>query len=591
MGIKGKGQGLAKVAMAVLLGSTALASASAQAQDAAPVAPTEAAAPSESAMVNLVRALVKQKALRADVGAALIQQAEAEAAAAREAAAKVAAAQPPRELPAAPAGTIRVPYIPDTVRTQIKDELRAEVMAEAKQGGWSAPDQAAPEWTRRIALHGDIRFRSETALYSRTNAPQIFDFAAINQLGPYGFEDPRVFVPYLNTRNDQRNNLSLRARLGVDVNVTKGVTAGIAIGTGQGNNPISTSALLGGGLIAPRLWLDQGWVKIKPVSMLSVQLGRFANPFTSSDLLYHQDLRFDGVEAELSGKPLGDDVTLSLRGGAFPFDVGDPNYPTFEFNKPRAPQKWLLVGQIEARADLDGVKAQLSVGYHDFRRMQGKLSAPCQTDQVSYCSTDYLQPLFLGKGNTLSPLRQALTPLNPNDTTRQLLGYTFKYRVLDVNSAISLALDDEIWARLSANYVRNLAFRQSDICRFGVAGRPYNNNEQGTGTFCDPTNPARFAGGNTGYRFEARVGHPSLTKRGEWTVFGGYRYLESDAVLDSLNDRDFHLGGTNAKGYFIGGNFLVADGLQLGGRWMSANEISGPKLAIDLLQLDVLVNF
>ena len=72
--------------LAVLLSLSVLTPVAALAQEAAvPAAP--AAAPSESAMVNLVRALIKQKALRPDVGAALIQQAEAEAALARDAAA------------------------------------------------------------------------------------------------------------------------------------------------------------------------------------------------------------------------------------------------------------------------------------------------------------------------------------------------------------------------------------------------------------------------------------------------------------------------------------------------------------------------
>ena len=581
--------------LAVLLSLSVLTPVAALAQEAAvPAAP--AAAPSESAMVNLVRALIKQKALRPDVGAALIQQAEAEAALARDAAAaaaaKLAAAAPPRDLPAAPAGTIRVPYIPESVRAQIKDELRNEVMAEAKQGGWASAGQAAPDWTRRLTLHGDIRVRSESTLYARTNAQQVFDFAAINAFGPYGFEDPRVFVPYLNTRNNQLNNVKLRARIGLDIAVAKGVTAGITVATGDNNGPISNNTLLGGGFAARDIWLDQAWVKVQPTSTVGLVFGRFANPFTSSYLLYDPDLKFDGFAAEVnSAAMLGDDLKLTLRGGAFPYDTGNPNYPTFEFNKPKAPQKWLFAGQIQADAKFGDAAVRLAVGYHDFHRVQSQLSTPCQTDQVSFCSTDYLQPVYMTKGNTLSPLRQALTPLTANDTTKQLLGYTFQYRILDANAAVTVGLDDELSARLSGSYVRNLGFRLSDICRNGVAGRPYNNNASGTGTYCDPTNPAKFAGGKTGYRGELLVGHLDPTKRGQWNVFGGYRYLESDAVLDGLTDSDFHQGGTNTKGYFVGGNFVVTDGLLIGGRWMSANEIAGPKLGIDVLQLDMQVNF
>jgi hypothetical protein len=138
----------------------------------------QAEAPSESAMVNLVRALVKQGALDADVGTALIQQAEAEAAQARAANQRNVSS----ELPPAPNGAIRVPYIPETVRAQIKDELRNEVMKEARVERWASPDEAAPDWTRRITLHGDVRVRSQSELYARTNSNEIIDFATINAL-------------------------------------------------------------------------------------------------------------------------------------------------------------------------------------------------------------------------------------------------------------------------------------------------------------------------------------------------------------------------------------------------------------------------
>jgi hypothetical protein len=82
-----------------------------------------------------------------------------------------------------------------------------------------------------------------------------------------------------------------------------------------------------------------------------------------------------------------------------------------------------------------------------------------------------------------------------------------------------------------------------------------------------------------------------LSKAGQWNVLAGYRYLESDAVLDAFTDSDFHLGGTNSKGYFIGGQYALFDGVLFGGRWMSANEIAGPPLAIDVLQVDLVAKF
>jgi len=84
---------------------------------------------------------------------------------------------------------------------------------------------------------------------------------------------------------------------------------------------------------------------------------------------------------------------------------------------------------------------------------------------------------------------------------------------------------------------------------------------------------------------------PKIANKGDWQSFIGYRYVERDAVLDAFTDSDFHLGGTDAKGYFLGGRYAFEKNSFLGFRWMSAKEISGLPLAIDVLQLDVNVSF
>jgi hypothetical protein len=145
---------------------------------------------------------------------------------------------------------------------------------------------------------------------------------------------------------------------------------------------------------------------------------------------------------------------------------------------------------------------------------------------------------------------------------------------------------------VGANYLRNLSFKRSDVCRYGNAGAPLNNGGAGGTTLCAATNAQPFAGGPTGYQLRALIGHNTVIKRGEWNVIGGYRYLESDAVLDSLTDSDFHLGGTNAKGYFIGGTYGILDNVSVGGRWLSTNQISGEEpLAIDVFQFDIEARF
>lgn len=58
-------------------------------------------------------------------------------------------------------------------------------------------------------------------------------------------------------------------------------------------------------------------------------------------------------------------------------------------------------------------------------------------------------------------------------------------------------------------------------------------------------------------------------------------------MLDVFKDSDFHLGGTGAKGWIMGGSYGLAANTRLTLRWLSANEIDVPPLAVDLLQADL----
>ena len=136
-----------------------------------------APAPSENATINLIRLLVQQGVLKADQADALVAQAEAEAKAAR-------AAPQDRGGAAAQPGDVRVPYIPQTVRDQIRDEVKAEVMVQAKEENWAQPN-TFPDWVSRITIDGDVRVRDESRLYSGNNSNEIVDFAKLNAKGPY----------------------------------------------------------------------------------------------------------------------------------------------------------------------------------------------------------------------------------------------------------------------------------------------------------------------------------------------------------------------------------------------------------------------
>lgn len=93
--------------------------------------------------------------------------------------------------------------------------------------------------------------------------------------------------------------------------------------------------------------------------------------------------------------------------------------------------------------------------------------------------------------------------------------------------------------------------------------------------------------------FQARLtfGHPDVAERWEWNLMAAYKRVESDAVVDAFNDPDFHLGGTNAKGYIFGGTLGLGHNMNLLARWLSSSEISGAPYSVDVVQVDLNARF
>jgi hypothetical protein len=83
----------------------------------------------------------------------------------------------------------------------------------------------------------------------------------------------------------------------------------------------------------------------------------------------------------------------------------------------------------------------------------------------------------------------------------------------------------------------------------------------------------------------AAVGMPNMLLKGDWQLSLAYRYLEADAVLDAFTDSDFHLGGTNNKGFIVGAQYGLSRNTWLSARWLSSREISGLPLSINNFQL------
>lgn len=571
---------------------------------------------SPNATINLVNLLVQQGILKEEQAQALIKQAEDEAYISRQAAkdastkadeatkaatAASAAAQPP--------GTKHVTYVPEVVKRQLREEIKQEVMAKAEKENWASPGKY-PEWAQRIRFYGDARVRHQGNYFPAGNDQAgAANYNAINTGSPYDVTSA-AFGPTYDATQD-RNQFRFRGRLGMDADLLYGFTAGLRIATGDNNSPVSTNETLGGGggnFSKSALWLDRGYINWQGWNGdLTLSAGRFDNPFWSpTDLVWYRELGFDGFAVQAKHE-VYEGFTPFVVAGAFPiyntdFNAGinlaDPvtGAPT----KFPSQDKWLFGGQVGFNARISPEYAfRFGVAYYDFDNVQGQFSTPCIVESSSdVCNTDLTRPSFAQKGNTYFPLRSIIAdPVgvaggNQGGTINQFeyFGLVSQYRPVVVSGQLDLGQFHPAHIVLDGEYVYNTAFSRAYMnSQAAIYGVLMNNR----GPSPDPANnvPGPFNGGNQGWIGRVTVGDKEIKHLWDWNVHAGYKYLESDATLDAFVDSDFGLGGTNLKGYFLGGNVGLGENVWATLRWMSANGIAGSPYAVDVLQVDLNARF
>ncbi len=544
-----------------------------------PPAPAALPAPSPNMAVNLVVLLVKKGQLTQEEGLALIEQAEAEAKAV-QAQAKAAAAVPP---PPKTEGEMNVNYVPQTVRNSIRDEIKQELMADEREHAWRA--RQAPEWTETFRPFGDIRARYEGIFFpeGNDNTGAFPNFNAINTGAPFDTSGT-LFSPQYNVDQD-RNRARLRVRVGADLRLGDGFTGGIRLATGDSNSPVSPNQSLGGSggnFSKYQIWLDRAFLAYDVVKEedreLSLVLGRFDNPFFSTEVMWDDDLGFDGLAAR--GRfAVNDCVSVFGAAGLFPVYNTDLNFASNQPSKFESQDKWLYGAQagIEWKISKD-LKAKFGAAYYDFQNIEGELSTPfVPLGPNDAGNTDATRPSFAQRGNTYMALRNIIpTAANGFGTTNQwqYYGLATPFQVLTLTGRLDYEAYDPIRFALTGEFMKNLAFDANNIGAKAV------NNRVGSGT-------GVFDGGDTAWNLSFLFGRTAMDQRGDWIAGIGYRYVESDAVVDGFTDSDFGGGGTNVQGFTIGGAMALSPNVRVGLKWMSSDEVSGPPLSTDTLQFDI----
>ena len=269
-----------------------------------------------------------------------------------------------------------------------------------------------------------------------------------------------------------------------------------------------------------------------------------------------------------------------FAGGAFPVFNTDLNFGSNQPQKFKSTDKWLYGGQfgLDWKAHK---KAEVILGaaYLHFDGVEGRLSSPftpVTADDIG--DTDNTRPSFAQKGNTYRPLRN-IVPNALNDfgakNQFQYFGLATPYEEFALSAKLDLNHFEPVQVTLFGDWVKNMAFDREAIERIAVNNRGVVGEGEGTGA---------FVGGDTAWLMGLRLGQQVLQKRWDWNCGVSYRHVESDAVVDGFCDSLFGMSGTNVKGYMLFGNLALSARTWLGFRWMSADEVAGPPLKVDVLE-------
>ncbi len=582
--------------------------------------PLPAVAPgarTQNVTVNLISRLVQKGILTADEAAEMIKGAEADAEAARQESQatknevirtqallqQIPVTTPnPENIPGLDVGLIasddavRVTYIPENVKAEMREQIKSEVMAQARSENWASP-RSLPDWLPRFRFNGDIRIRGEGNFYpeGNDNTGSFPNFNAINTGSPFDTTGT-VFSPQLNV-DQNRQRMKLRARFGADIDLEEGFTAGFRIGTGQDNSPVTQNQGLGvanqgqgGNFSKYAIWLDRAFLQydlgVDPNRHLMLTAGRFNNPFFSTSMIWADEMAFDGLGMKATYK-IATGVTPFLTAGVFPVFNTDLNFSSIQPAKFKSTDKWLY--GVQFGTDLKPGKdfsAKVAAAYYHFDNVAGRLSTPFTPyTAADQGDTDNLRPSYAQKGNTYMALRDIVPDVTNDYGTKnqwQYYGLATGFRELAVTGRLDYNGYEPLQISLTGEFVKNLAFRKS-----AVASKAVNN----FGASSSSTSSGAYEGGDTGWTVNLRVGNAALAKRGDWNANIGYRYLESDAVIDGFNDNDFGGGGTNVRGYTLGANYALSSRVWVGMRWLSATSIAGPPLKSDTLWFDINAKF
>lgn len=434
--------------------------------------------------------------------------------------------------------------ISENVSKDVKKQIQEELLIH-EQNRQSM--KSASDWAKKIRFGGDVRLRYQGDYFDKGNAPLVKT------------DKPNELM---NTTTD-RQRFRIRVRLAAKAKVNENVEAGLQLASGNESDPISTNDTLGDYMNKDSVVIDQAYLKYTLLPELAFTGGRIPNPWFFSDLVWDRDLNFEGGALSYK-RDLTEKLGIFATAGVF----------TIQEVELSQRDKWLYAGQTGLEySPVNGVKARVGVAYYDFDNIEGE-----RNTAVGLTATDFTRPQFQQKGNTLMDIDPDVNEFSASTGYKGVkTALASDYNEINVTGQLDIALFYPTHVTLLADYVRNLGFDRKEVASRIFGGADVNSTDLKEEV--------------EGYQVGLTVGRKAIEELGHWRMFLFYKYLESDAVLDAFTDSDFHLGGTNARGWILGGDMGLSKNAWLTGRWLTTDEIDGPPLSVDTIQVDLNVKY
>jgi hypothetical protein len=425
--------------------------------------------------------------------------------------------------------------------------------------------------------------------FSQTNAGKINLSSSVTELKLYGdfryryqFDDKQAQVANPAHEN-QRSKHRIRLRLGADFTLGENFYAGVSLQTGQASD--SGNQVLQDGFDDYNIFLARAFVGWRN-DWLDVTLGKFRNPFYTTDLIWDPDIEPQGLIEQIAFHKMP-----FFGGSAGPSGKESKEYSPTEVRSVPPWELTLVAGQLlyddndEFNADNDAstdayIFVEQLIGTYRFNKDTSVTLAPAF---YTYTAAD-----LAGFTN-----ENAFSDAGAFGTLPAVSGETRQLHIITAPGDVSFKMGG-IKSKLYWDFAYNFGGRERFDDILQMAGR------------------FGASAGSRGYRnkdsFAWLVGFQlgETKKKGDWQIFLNYRESGIASIDPNLNDSDFALSELNSRGFKLSMAYAITDFVVLdvkgfltwnldndlfGGRATSGASGIGDSNSVNTIQVDLSVKF